>query len=61
MILKINTFSYRLICDIAVNEKFDKVFFANNASRLSAQIISDIAIGKGIQTQSESVCLIFRP
>ncbi|XP_054165451.1 cytoplasmic tRNA 2-thiolation protein 2-A-like [Oppia nitens] len=45
----------RLIVDIAANEKFDKIFMANNATHLGINLLSDVAIGKGIQLQSEAV------
>jgi hypothetical protein len=38
-----------------MEEKFDKIFFANNASNLAINLMSDVAIGKGIQLQSETV------
>ena len=45
----------RLLVDVAVAEGFDAVFLGGSASRLSIQLITDVAQGKGSQIDMETV------
>ena len=50
----------QLIVDIAVAEGFDAIFLGSSGSRLSIQLITDVAQGKGNQIDLETVsCLSY--
>jgi cytoplasmic tRNA 2-thiolation protein 2 len=46
----------RLIVDVAVAGGFDAIFLGTSGSRLSIQLITDVAQGKGNQIDLETVC-----
>ena len=48
----------KLIVDIAVAEGFDFIFTGSCGTRLSIQLVTDMALGKGNQIDQETVCSI---
>lgn len=46
--------------DVARKENMQHVFLASNATRLSIQLLTDVAQGKGSQINSEIVSICFK-
>ncbi len=55
------SFRLKLLFDIAINEKCTKLITGDNCTKLAAQILSDMAQGKGAHVALECVSVIYNP
>jgi len=53
------SFRLKLLFDIAIKEKCTKVITGDNCTKLAAQILSDMAQGKGAHVALECVSRIY--